>query len=641
MGKKVALAAFLFIVGVLFFLVFSLPKMVDPAEQLIAVAKRVAAGPRSPEDAKNAKAAFDEAVKKILLKYGSEESVKLSKRLKNCLPANAFEVLVVDLPKGLKLVEVDTVLQASDFLVMKGTNDTRVIPLPGFEVFDDARAVNDQAGAVIVLLGHTGGQGAHKPLVMTYALLPDSVVDETASMVPSILGEGVAKFDKDTSDINVELSLPTVAQLENIKMNPPVLQDKPLKVKLQWKDAKYLPTMEFPAEPDASMLLLARSLKYPDYAGSVTASFGELGGKLMKEQASTELRELSVQKKGENKKSLSYSIASAKGTIDLELKKAGSTYHIASYSVKAPRAVTPETASNPVMNPGTSKASDDPSVPVNSPSETKSSTESKSDLPGGLSPEIAGRNKGDKQNSENADKPSSWLDDNDKASKGDEHKPPVAVLPPGLRNEKNKAEQEREKRDRDKKAQEEKTAREKLQKEKEPAEQASAQGFGKIAESLGTNSVRLRSGPGLNMQTLDEIPKGTRIQILGQKKGWYKVSHNGKVGYVFAPLVDTSSGTSQKTPVAENRPATPDKSSNPPVSASPSSSGGGATVVRVMTVRNEQRRAISAVKVGQHVTLLSDLKNNRYKIRMPDGTVGYVHKDALDVKVETPPEFVP
>jgi len=38
---------------------------------------------------------------------------------------------------------------------------------------------------------------------------------------------------------------------------------------------------------------------------------------------------------------------------------------------------------------------------------------------------------------------------------------------------------------------------------------------------------------------------------------------------------------------------------------------------------------------------LSGLKNNRYKIRKPDGTIGYVSKEALDVKVETPPEFVP
>ncbi|MBX9770471.1 MAG: hypothetical protein K2X29_03825, partial [Candidatus Obscuribacterales bacterium] len=83
------------------------------------------------------------------------------------------------------------------------------------------------------------------------------------------------------------------------------------------------------------------------------------------------------------------------------------------------------------------------------------------------------------------------------------------------------------------------------------------------------------------------------------------------------------------------------KTPDPP----PDNAGGsGATVVRGMNVRDDSRKGkvISVVKVGQHVVVLSGLVNDRYKIRMPDGTVGYVRREAIQhVKVETPPEFVP
>ena len=115
-GKKIAL----FVASGVFcgsiYLALALPKMVDPSEQLMSAAKHIAGGAKSSEDAKTAKTNFDEAVKNLLLKFGADNSGMLSKRLKACLPSTAFEVLVVDLPKGLKLVEIDTVLQATDFL---------------------------------------------------------------------------------------------------------------------------------------------------------------------------------------------------------------------------------------------------------------------------------------------------------------------------------------------------------------------------------------------------------------------------------------------------------------------------------------------------------------------------------------------
>ncbi|MBX9690466.1 MAG: hypothetical protein K2X27_27370, partial [Candidatus Obscuribacterales bacterium] len=285
-GKKIVLISLLLLFLAVLYLIFALPKMVDPSEQLTSIAKRVAGGPKSPEDAQKSRTEFNTAVRNLLLRYAADNSQSLSKRLKDCLPANAFEVLVADLPKGLKLVEVDTVLQASDFLIMRGTNDYKVIPLNGFEVFDDARTVSDQAGAVLVLLGHSSGQPPHKPLIHTYALLPDAIVDESANMVPALFGEGSAKFSKDNSDINLEFLLPAMAQSERINMTPALAADKVLRTKLHWKDAKYLADIEFPQDLHSAVSLLARAMKHPELSGALTAGLGPQAGRLLKEHGS-------------------------------------------------------------------------------------------------------------------------------------------------------------------------------------------------------------------------------------------------------------------------------------------------------------------------------------------------------------------
>lgn len=648
-GAKITLALFSIIVGGSLYLLFALPKMVDPTEQLLSAAKRVAAGPRSPEDAKTIKAAFNEAVTNLLLKYGGENSSSLSSRLKNCLPSNAFEVLVADLPKGLKLVEVDTVLQASDFLIMRGTNMVKVFPLTGFEIFDDARAVSDQAGAVIVLLGHSGGQPPHRPIVQTYALLPDSIIDETANMVPSIAGEGSAKFSKDSSDVNVELSAASIAQAEKISMNPPLVGDRVLRMKLQWKDAKYVPSIEMPADLPTSVLLLARSLKRTELANAVAAQMGSQASKLLKENSSPDLQEISVQKKEEKRKSIVYSISIPKKKIDLELKSDGTRWQVASYSVSADAAIKSIAESNSGANSKNSATS------IETSAATPTGTSITNDVLAGLTPERAGGRKpadvvvtgtGNASSSPSlpesktsAAKGSNWIDD----EPGSTNKPPVAVLPPGLKNasvaEKERSEKEKKENERreKEKAERDKAEKDRIEREKKAAEQA-AVSSARIVEG-GSSTVRLRSGPGLGNRAIDEIPAGAKIQILGQKKGWYKVAFGGKVGYVFSPLVDTSNSNRSTN---DSKASKPLHESSKPVTAQPPSSSSGAVVVRVMTVRDENRRAISSVKVGEQVVLLSGLnKNNRYKIRKPDGTVGYVHKDALDVKVETPPEFVP
>ena len=709
LGKKVTLlVAGVALLGVAYF-TFQLPKMVDPAEQLSAAAKRVAAGPKSAEDAKAIKEAFDGAMEKMLKRYGSDNPSILANKLKALLPATAFEVLVVDLPKGLKLVEIDTILQASDFVVMKGTNETKVFRLPGFEVFDDARAVSDQAGPVIVLLGHSGGQPPHRPIVRTYALLPDSIEDESKNMVPAFAGEGTAKFSNDAGDINIELSASSVAQAEKVSISPAPSSDKNIRLMLRWKDAKYQPEITAAAEPQSYLLLLARNMKYPEYWPASAAYLGASATKLLKDHSSPQIASVTTKKIAEKKGIQQFVMQAANKKFDLDLKPVGPQWQLAGFKVtetaqssggSVSSAASVDTSSSSSQDDKSVAPSDSSAMPVatvstaadektknissasnvsnptpiaSTPSTTKPATvtgvnatnphksadsNSKvlpttliSSMPG---PASAGKNiKVDEHKNAAKGTGNSWLgDDDDEKTHDNKH---VAVLPPGLK----KNLDAEKKPDNNKKNQ---------TKETPAAESANS---GVIAG--GSSSVRMRSGPGLGKRTLTEVPNGASIQILGQENGWYRIRYAGKTGYVFGPLV---SATSKPQPSASPpRTATvPDKQPKPkqnqkeaktaqtaqhtssaetPKPAT-SDAGNSSLIRRPMNVRDDNRRKIGVVQPGDKVVVLGSMKNERYKVRMPDGRVGWVHKDALGSvsasKInpdtssgadETPPEFVP
>ena len=53
---------------------------------------------------------------------------------------------------------------------------------------------------------------------------------------------------------------------------------------------------------------------------------------------------------------------------------------------------------------------------------------------------------------------------------------------------------------------------------------------------IGT-SVRMRSGPGTSYSVLGTYSNGVTLKVLGSENGWYKVSYNGKTGYIKADYV--------------------------------------------------------------------------------------------------------
>ena len=51
-------------------------------------------------------------------------------------------------------------------------------------------------------------------------------------------------------------------------------------------------------------------------------------------------------------------------------------------------------------------------------------------------------------------------------------------------------------------------------------------------------SLKLRQEPNTNCATLASIPGGTQLEVIEKLERWYKVSYNGKIGYVSATYVE-------------------------------------------------------------------------------------------------------
>lgn len=304
------------------FLTAMLPAMIDVEAKLGRVAKRVATGPKSHEDAKAMKRDLDDVIKEFLVRNGDIKGGVLRDKLKQALARDAFEVHVIDLPRDLRIVEVDTLLQATSYLVMKGNSGTKVFKLNGLEVFDDARIINDQAGPVLVVLGHTGGQSPHRPQIRAYALLPDYIQEESEKVVPQINAEGYAKFVAGNSnDINIEVSLPSALLTQGFFAANPVKDYIPLRMRFVWKDAHYLAKTETPEGPISLLWNIAQVMRQPDNGENAKAVLAESGVTFAKSVASKAQFAFSRTSEGRNTR---YTLVGDAKSIDFNFRKSRS-----------------------------------------------------------------------------------------------------------------------------------------------------------------------------------------------------------------------------------------------------------------------------------------------------------------------------
>lgn len=614
---------------------FVLPKLTDQSGQLGNCAKRLAAGPKSAEDAKSIKNDFDKSLQAVLQRFGDENSGKLASRLQTILPSSAFEVHVVDLPRGLKLVEVDTLLQASDFLVMKGTTETKIFPLPEFEVFDDAKAVNDQAGPVLVLLGHTSGQMPHRPLVRTYALLPDYIVDETEKMVPPLKGEGTAKFAHNSADVFVEMSVGSMAKEEKVNFSSPLPAELAIRQKLRWAEARFTPDYDLGVDANSYLFMVGRCLASPELLAFSSTSIGEAASRMIKERAGEGLGEVSITAFS-SKKMPGFALRGKNKEFLISIARTGSKWELGKFAVSetGPNtiAASPAGSDNAVQsadNAGSAVAATVAMVPPAAPSAvtagivpvTAPESVSVAGAPAVAPAVITVKSSpGFAPSTQPAPvSPMSALQEQSKklnsARDRDAGNSQAAAQPVSRETTRE------EKQPRAKEGNRAKEELAKVDQEKSREKNHSAGGHqAVVTEYLSSPSIRLRSRPALHGSTVTDIPRGAKIAVLNKENGWYKIAYNGQTGYVYGGLVEFK---------------------KPSSSPAPSPAYTTAVVTRSWTVRDEHRRALAHPQRGDRLVIVSGInKNNKYKVQLSDGRIGYLDKSAVDVKIETP-ELVP
>ncbi len=121
------------------------------------------------------------------------------------------------------------------------------------------------------------------------------------------------------------------------------------------------------------------------------------------------------------------------------------------------------------------------------------------------------------------------------------------------------------------------------------------------------DALRLRAAASANAKIYSLLEKGTKLDVLGEENGWYKVRcSDGTVGYVSADYVKVSWTETQGTIT------------------------GGTINVRTGAGTNHSK--ITTVYTGKNVTVLGK-ENGWYKISF-DGTTGFVRADFVKLAVQ-------
>lgn len=542
------------------------PSLTDPSKSLARVSKEFLAGPKNPAHATKLKNDFDNSVKEFLVANGKDPSPELIKKLQTILASNAFEVHSFELPRGLKVVEVDTILQASDFLVMNSAAGTKVFTLPDFEVFDSAQILNDHARNSLILVGHSAGQGAHRPQVKVFALLPDDVQDETAKALPPIIGEGVAAFAPNHKDIVVDLSLFSVGVAQRLfkPVQPSIGHGEEERVKqtLTWKDGAYTANMSNGKGALAALYAVARCMQAPAdsdrFANSLSSkSVNFIKSNQIKLDAPNfiigQTEAPSKQRRTPTVSRLLMGSAGNSYRVELQKSGEGADAHVVASNIKrtdetiaaTPAVKTPDVVA---LTPPTTTATTTAPPPVATTTTTTTT----------LTPvQVANIDPGFNHHQ------ATIVEKKTTAKK--EQKTDMPIEDRIINSSKNQTVIQTSKDEGVKNVPPKETAKtatkapeqniqtsndtkkvelvEKGQAVKYPVDEVISPALEKTADS----NINLRRGPSNGYRTLAHLKPGAKIEVVGKKDGWYKVRSGGVEGFIAMSTIDIKKSSSSST----------------------------------------------------------------------------------------------
>lgn len=143
-----------------------------------------------------------------------------------------------------------------------------------------------------------------------------------------------------------------------------------------------------------------------------------------------------------------------------------------------------------------------------------------------------------------------------------------------------------------------------------------------VALGTGTvkcsSSVNFRSAPNTSSTSYGELKNGTKVNVVGVSSGWYKVTYNGKTGYIHPDYI-TLTSSSAGTAIAPSNTVTSTTGTAGTVKCS--------TSVNFRSAASTSSTVLGELKNGTAVTVLST-SNGWSKVSYA-GTTGYISADYL------------
>jgi hypothetical protein len=550
----------------------------DPQSELTSVAKRVAGGPKSPADAEKLKQDLDKAVKEYLKKSGGMSAAELAGAMQAALPSQTFEVHTFELPRGLKIVEIDTMLQASAYLVMKNETDIKVVNMPGMEVCDGAQVVNDPTGPVLIAVGHTAGQGPRRPIIKVYSLMPDAIRDQSDKSVAPIKGEGNVAFAKNNKDVNLEVSLYSIGVTEGSFVNTSSVaataDDELLKTTLVWDHGKFVGQLPGGRGQLAALHAVAHSLKsstIPPESKPYLSSNAQsqiANAKTTQRLPFTLSKLKSVTKKRRGQSAPKFGLFSQNGCYIVELAQGGSKGggNWIANSVE-------QTSGEQIVKlqvPGQPKLMPSAMVPSVVRQNLPAAAEVDKDEPTSKGPALIVERRGEKQipvANDGKSEPVRIIEKTASEPKLD------ARTSESSRSSEPQKGAETQRASESQKAEERRAEERRAATQIAEAPKASPRSTGGTAVSRDPSikdapavtptagfvktsndpEVQVRRGPSGVYRTVMRLSRGEQIQIIGRRDGWYKVRTNsGREGFIQEGLVSSSKPIGE--PVQESAP---------------------------------------------------------------------------------------
>lgn len=141
-----------------------------------------------------------------------------------------------------------------------------------------------------------------------------------------------------------------------------------------------------------------------------------------------------------------------------------------------------------------------------------------------------------------------------------------------------------------------------------------------VALGTGTvkcsSSVNFRSAPNTSSISYGELKNGTKVNVVGVSSGWYKVTYNGKTGYIHPDYI-TLASSSAGTAIAPSNTVTSTTGTAGTVKCSSS--------VNLRSEANTSSSILAELKNGTAVTVVSTA-NGWCKVNC-SGKTGYIKQD--------------